>query len=196
VDSAPMRERYWARHAGVGFVGTNGCLIVPGRGSFFFLGEIITTAALPPDEPCTLTCGDCRRCVEACPAGALNGDGTLDASRCLSCLLIEDHAQHLPGWVAQVIGRRVVGCDQCQLVCPHNAHATATAIDDFAPTPTVMHLTADDIEQMTSGQFKRTFAHSAIARVRRSGLQRNLALTRQGDNTAPADTGSNEASTD
>ena len=179
VDSAPIRERYWAQQAGLGFIGRNDCLILPGKGSFFFLGEIVTTAQLPPDEPCLMTCGDCGKCVEACPAKALNNDGTVDASRCLSCLLIENHDEELPAWVAKVIGNRVVGCDSCQLCCPHNAHAVATTIKDFAPTEAVMTLTRERIAAMTSGDFKRTFAHSAISRVRLKNLRRNAALNPQ-----------------
>ena len=176
VDSAPIRERYWAQRAGLGFVGRNNCLILPGKGSFFFLGEIVTTAQLPPDEPCTGTCGDCGKCVVACPAGALSEQGAVDASRCLSCLLIENHADELPAWVGEVIGDRVVGCDECQLCCPHNAHAVATTVEDFAPIEAVMTLTRERIEAMTSGEFKRTFAHSAISRLRYKTLRRNAAL--------------------
>ena len=177
VDSAPMRERYWAQRAGIGFIGRNNCLIVPGKGSFFFLGEIVTTALLPPDEPCIASCGNCNKCVEACPTGALSVEGAADCSRCLSCLLIENHDQELPDWVGKVVGDRVVGCDECQLCCPHNARATATAVKDFAPTDAVMTLTRERIDAMTSGDFKRTFAHSAIARVRSKGLHRNANLT-------------------
>jgi len=176
VDSAPIRERYWAQRAGIGFVGRNNCLILPGKGSFCFLGEIVTTAQLPPDEPCTLTCGDCGRCVEACPSGALQDEGAADCRRCLSCLLIENHDDELPDWVGGAIGRRVVGCDECQLCCPHNAHAVATGVADFAPTQAVMTLTRERIEGMTGGDFRRTFAHSAIARLRLKTLRRNAAL--------------------
>ena len=176
VDSAPIRERYWAQRAGLGFVSRNGCLILPGRGSFFFLGEIVTTAQLPPDEPCEMTCGDCGRCVAACPAGALNDCGSVDASRCLSCLLIENHDDELPAWVGEVIGNRVVGCDSCQLCCPHNAHAVPTSIPDFAPTEAVMTLTRERIRSMKPGDFKRLFAHSAISRLRYKTLLRNAAL--------------------
>ena len=177
VDSAPIRERYWAQRAGIGFIGRNNCLIIPGKGSYFFLGEIVTTAQLPPDEPCTMTCGDCGRCIEMCPSGALNEEGAADASRCLSCLLIENHDEELPDWVSEVVGNRVVGCDECQLCCPHNVDAAATAIEDFALTETVENLTRDRINQMTSGEFKRTFAHSAIARLRPKNLRRNASLT-------------------
>lgn len=178
VDSAPMRERYWAQQAGVGFIGRNNCLIIPGKGSYFFLGEIVTTALLPPDEPCTLGCGDCGSCMAACPSGALTGDGAADASRCLSCLLIEDRAEELPAWVSDVADGRVVGCDECQLCCPHNAHAVATQVADFEPTQAVMTLTRDRIAAMTSGDFRRTFAHSAISRLRPKMLRRNASLTK------------------
>ena len=181
VDSAPIRERYWAQQAGLGFIGRNNCFIIPGKGSFFFLGEIVTTAQLPPDEPCRLTCGDCGRCVEACPAGALSGDGAVDATRCLSCLLIENHDEVLPHWVGAVVGNRVVGCDECQLCCPHNRGAVPTTIEDFAPTPAVMTLTRERVQGMTSGEFKRTFAHSAISRLRYKTLRRNAALTSDED---------------
>lgn len=178
VDSAPIRERYWAQRAGLGFIGRNNCLIIPGKGSYYFLGEIVTTALLPPDEPCSLTCGNCGRCVEACPSGALNNEGAADCTRCLSCLLIENHADELPQWVGDAAGDKVVGCDECQLCCPHNAHARATQVEDFAPTQAVMTMTRQGIEAMTSGQFKRTFAHSAISRLRYKTLLRNASLTR------------------
>ncbi len=176
VDSAPIRERYWAQRAGLGFIGRNNCLIIPGKGSYFFLGEIVTSASLPPDEPCTLTCGNCGKCVEACPAGALHREGAADCNRCLSCLLIENHEATLPAWVSDVVGDKVVGCDECQLCCPHNAPAKATQVEDFAPTQAVMTLTRQGVEAMTSSQFKRAFAHSAISRLRYKTLLRNATL--------------------
>lgn len=181
VDSAPIRERYWAQRAGLGFIGRNNCLILPGKGSYYFLGEIVTTAQLPPDEPCSLTCGDCGKCVKACPTGALDVEGAADATRCLSCLLIENHDEKLPDWVNEVVADRVVGCDECQLCCPHNAHAEATIIPDFAPTDVVMDLTPERVAQMSAGEFKRTFAHSAIARLRHKTLRRNANIKPQKD---------------
>lgn len=176
VDSAPIRERYWAQRAGIGFIGRNNCLIIPGRGSFFFLGEIVTTAQLPPDEPCMMSCGDCGKCVEACPTGALHGGTAADCNRCLSCLLIENHNETLPEWTREVVGNRVVGCDECQLHCPHNRHSEPTRMADFSMTEAVMSLTWERIEAMTAGDFRRTFAHSAISRVRHKTLRRNAAL--------------------
>ena len=176
VDSAPMRERYWAQRAGIGFVGRNNCLILPGKGSYFFLGEILTTARLTPDDPCQLTCGDCGKCLAACPTGALAENGGADASRCLSCLLIENHDEELPEWVTDVVGDRIVGCDECQRCCPHNAQARATNVEEFYPTDAVMTLTRDRIREMTPGEFKRTFANSAISRLRYKTLRRNASL--------------------
>ena len=171
-----MRERYWAHQAGIGFIGRNNCLIIPGKGSFFFLGEIVTTAQLPPDEPCMLTCRDCGKCVEACPTGALNVVGAADCNRCLSCQLIENHAESLPQWMNSIVDGRIVGCDECQLCCPHNAHVKPTSVVDFAPTDAVMTLTPDRVAHMTAGDFRRTFAHSAIMRLRHKTLRRNARL--------------------
>lgn len=174
VDSAPLRERYWAQHAGLGFIGCNHQLIIPGRGSYFFLGALVTTLELPSDEPCTLTCGDCHACLKACPGGALTTDEPLDARRCLSCLTIESR-DPLPEWVSHVIGRRAYGCDTCQQCCPHNAHATPCTTPEFQPSEALLHLSAADIMAMTPAEFKRRFKHSAIMRTRLAGLQRNVA---------------------
>ena len=181
VDSAPIRERYWAQQAGLGFVGRNNCLIIPGKGSYFFLGEIVTTAQLPPDKPCTLTCGDCGRCEQACPTGALDGQGAADCRRCLSCLLVENRDLELPAWVARVAGGRVVGCDACQQCCPHNAHAVPTTIEEFAITDAVSSLTLEGLQTMTTGVFRRTFGHSAISRLGLRTLRRNAALAAADD---------------
>ena len=174
VDTAPIREKYWAQRAGIGFVGRNNLLILPGRGSFFFLGEIVTSLAIEPDETCTLTCGNCRRCEIFCPGKALSGGEALDASRCLSCQLIENRSEELPGWVGQRAGQRVYGCDVCQRCCPHNACAEPSHVKDFAISPQLQHITASDISSMTEEQFRTLFRHSAVRRIKLAGLQRNL----------------------
>ena len=179
VDTAPLRERYWAQRAGLGFIGLNNQLILPGRGSYFFLGAVVTTLELPADEPCRLSCGECRACIAACPGHALGYDQPVDARRCLSCLTIEYRGE-LPQWARDVMGNRVYGCDECQRCCPHNRHAQPTAIADFRPTEEFLSLTAADIRHMTSAQFKRMFGHSAVQRTRLQGLQRNLPI-RTGD---------------
>ena len=175
VDSAPLRERYWAWQAGLGFIGLNNALILPGRGSYYFLGVILTTLQLEPDAPCNLSCGECRACLRACPAGALTGEGAVDARRCLSCLTIE-HRGELPQWVEGVLGNRVFGCDECQKCCPHNRHARPTSVPEFQPSDEFLSLTHQRLAQMDQAEFSRLFSHSAVKRAKLAGLQRNLAL--------------------
>lgn len=173
VDSAPIRERYWAQRAGLGFIGLNNALILPGKGSYYFLGVILTTLSLDPDAPCTQSCGECQACIQACPTGALTGDGAVDARRCLSCLTIE-HRGDLPQWVSGVIGNRVFGCDECQKCCPHNRQARPTTIAELQPTDDFLSLTRERIAQMDQAEFSRLFSHSAVRRAKLAGLQRNL----------------------
>ncbi|MDO4511408.1 MAG: tRNA epoxyqueuosine(34) reductase QueG [Bacteroidales bacterium] len=178
VDSAPILERYWAQQAGLGFTGLNTLLIIPGRGSHFFLCELVTTLALEPDAPCTLTCGDCHACERHCPGGALSG-GTLDAARCLSCQTIENRAAQLPEWVASAIGGRLYGCDECQRCCPHNAQAQPTTHPAFQGRESILHLTLPQVLEMTQEQFSTTFRHSPIKRAKLTGLHRNAQLLKK-----------------
>ncbi len=175
VDSAPLRERYWAQRAGVGFIGWNNQLIIHGRGSYFFLGVLVTTLELVPDEPRLDHCLQCRACEKACPSGALHCGETVDARRCLSCLTIE-HKGDLPDWVAEVIGNRVYGCDECQKCCPHNRDAVGNTTPEFQPKPEMLSLSLDDILTMTQEQFRTIFSHSAVKRAKLAGLQRNARL--------------------
>lgn len=179
VDSAPLRERYWAVQAGIGFIGVNSQLIVPGAGSYIFLAGIVTSADLPPDTPCGDSCLQCGRCVRACPTGAIAPDGSFDARRCLSYLTIEYRGQ-LPEGLP--LGNRVYGCDTCQMCCPHNSSPAPTSIHEFRPDPAIAALTRPQIAAMTRPQFKALFARSAVKRLRLEGLRRN-ALHPPGDLT-------------
>ena len=170
VDTAPLRERYWAVKAGVGFTGINNQLIVPGAGSWCVLGGIVTTLTLVADEPCRLSCEGCMRCVRACPGRALDGCGGMDARRCMSYITIESREWN---GVHELKGGRIYGCDVCQEVCPHNAGAPATQIENFRPRQSIMSLTRDDILSMEQAEFSRIFTHSAIKRAKLAGLQRN-----------------------
>lgn len=186
VDSAPIRERYWAQQAGVGFIGLNNALILPGRGSFYFLGVLVTQLDMEPDEPCTLTCGNCHACERACPSHALCGGEPVDARKCLSCLTIECHDE-LPEWVGKVIGKRVYGCDECQKCCPHNRHAKGNTIAEFQPKNELLHLTAEEIVSMEQAEFSRLFSHSAVKRGKLAGLQRNARLILKNSELLPPD---------
>lgn len=175
VDTTPLRERYWAVKSGLGIIGLNNQLIIPGAGSRFFLGEIITTLPLEADRELSgISCGECGRCVSACPGRALtagaDGHVRLDARRCLSYLTIE-HRGELPEGTA--LDRHIYGCDECQRVCPHNQQSPLTEISEFKPRRAILDLTLEDISGMTQEEFSATFRHSAIKRTKLAGLQRN-----------------------
>ena len=174
VDTAPLRERYWAVRAGLGFIGLNCQLILPGAGSYFFIGTILSTVDMTPDAPCRLSGAGCRRCVVYSPGQALDGNPShpsLDARRCLSCLTIE-HRGPLPSGVR--LGRRVYGCDTCQIACPHNRMADPVRpLPEFEPRPELLELTRDDLLSMDQQRFSTLFRHSAIKRAKLAGLQRN-----------------------
>ena len=184
VDTAPLRERYWAVEAGVGFIGRNGMLIVPGAGSWCLLGFIVTTLPLRPDAPLRSSgCDGCGRCLKACPGQALDGCGGVDARRCRSYLTIE-HRGDLPSGIS--LGSRIYGCDICQEVCPHNSIAKPSEIEAFAPRSGILALGPDDIASMPPERFSALFSHSAIKRAKLSGLRRNAQacrLTGDGDGT-------------
>lgn len=176
IDTAPLRERYWAARAGLGFIGLNNHLIISGIGSRVFLADILwtadaDTAAKPIQPPCL----GCRRCIEACPGKALGQDGSIDCRRCLSYLTIE-HRGDLPETLR--LDGRIYGCDICQDVCPHNkACDDAPVIEEFLPSDALLNLDRKKIASMTPEEFRALFRHSAVRRAKLSGLLRNASHT-------------------
>ena len=119
VDSGPVAERALAAAAGLGWIGRNGCLVVPGLGSYVLLCEIVCNLSLVPDGPIASQCEDCGACVSACPTGAIMEEGLVDCRRCISYLTIENRGEIAPD-LRPLMGPRVFGCDTCQEACPHN----------------------------------------------------------------------------
>ncbi|MDE6282771.1 MAG: tRNA epoxyqueuosine(34) reductase QueG [Muribaculaceae bacterium] len=172
VDTAPILERYWALEAGVGFIGRNRQLIIPDKGGCFFLAEIVTRAVLPPDKPCTLTCGECDRCLRACPGHALSHD-RLDARACHSYLTIE-HRGDLPDGVYLRRGA-LYGCDVCLEVCPLCREAEpAEPLPEFNPRDTLLDLTPERVKSLTPDEYALLFRRSPVKRAKLAGLLRNL----------------------
>ncbi|MBI2566197.1 MAG: tRNA epoxyqueuosine(34) reductase QueG [Candidatus Schekmanbacteria bacterium] len=144
VDSAPILERAHAARAGLGWIGKNTCLIHPRIGSWLFLGEVVTTLELLPDEPLGGLCGSCRRCLDACPTGALIAPHRLDARRCISYLTIENR-DTIGAELARQSGDRVFGCDVCQDVCPYNRKAAMTLDRDLWPRAGIATLSPEEL---------------------------------------------------
>lgn len=173
TDSAPILERYWAWKAGLGWIGKNTNLIISGKGSFFFLGEIVTTLELDYDTPQKNRCGACRRCLDACPTGALERPGHLNANKCISYLTIE-HKGDIPSEQASRLGDRLYGCDTCQEVCPWNRFASPTREAAFSPSPAFLSLKKEDLRCFTRDDYNRIFAGSAVKRAKYEGLIRTI----------------------
>ena len=177
VDTAPLLERTFARLAGLGWIGRNTCLINEPLGSWFFLGEILTSLDLEPGSPPPDRCGSCTRCIEACPTDAIVSDGDgfkLDARRCISYLTIELRGP-IPEELHAGMGDHVFGCDICQDVCPWNSRAPFTEDPDFAGTA----IPLAELTQLTPEEFRQRFKDSPIARATYSGLMRNVAIARR-----------------
>ena len=172
-DSAPVLERYWAVTAGIGYIGRNRQLIIPGRGSNFFLGELLVDIELCYDTPQLRNlCGNCRKCIENCPGMALNDEG-LDANKCLSYLTIEHHGV-LPENIGKKMGNCFYGCDRCQAVCPHNRFATPNIIPELQPGVELLEMTTNNWNTLTKEQYDILFAGSAVERCGYEQLVRNI----------------------
>lgn len=175
-DTKPLAERAYAARAGLGWTGKHTMLIAPGAGgSFVFLGEIVTTIEIPADEPLKKQCGSCARCVTSCPTGALRGDYTIDATRCISDLTQRTDA--IPRPLRPLIGTWVWGCDICQAVCPPNARERVAVRAENAPLSQAS--SAPDLIallQLRSGEFKRVFAPTAMGWRGAAVLRRNAAV--------------------
>ena len=175
VDTGPVQEKLLAHHAGIGWLGRNGCVITAGLGSWVFLSVMLTTLDLAPDPPADDRCGTCTRCLNACPTGALVEPRVVDATRCISYLTVESKGA-IPGALRSALRNRVFGCDVCQEVCPWNAGAPATAAPEWQPregldAPRLVDLWAHDDRELTV-----LVEGTPLARPGLAGLRRNLAV--------------------
>ena len=175
IDTGPVSERSWAMRAGVGWIGKNGLIIRPGLGSWLFLGVIVTTVALGPDAPSPDRCGDCRRCIDACPTGAIIAPRLVDARKCISYHTIENRGS-IPEGLRPRFADWLFGCDVCQEVCPWNGSPKITSAQDFHPRPGHAFLDLDTVLNMDEATFSTRFAGTPIRRATLPALQRNARI--------------------
>ena len=174
VDSAPVLERTWGRLAGLGWIGKHSLLLSRKFGSWFFIGVIITDLELVPDRPTNDYCGDCSRCIDACPTSAILPGKTVDASRCISFLTIENREARIPEEFRAKMQNRVFGCDICQDVCPWNNNAHPHSEPWLDPRPGLLDLTRQEWMDLDQEKFDRLFEGSTVKRVKFIGLNRNI----------------------
>lgn len=177
VDSLPIFERAWAQRAGLGFIGKNCCLIVPGLGSHVLLTALVTSAELPPDAPMKERCGSCTACLSACPTRAFVGPRELDGRRCISYLTIEQRGP-IPEPLRPSMGELLFGCDVCQDVCPFNRTAPVPAgeTEPFRADPRWDAHDAAALLTMDDAEFEAYAVGSPIKRPGRRGMARNAAI--------------------
>lgn len=178
VDTGPVIERVYARYAGIGWIGKNTCMINQKRGSWLFLGVILTSLDLAPDVPAADRCGSCTRCIDACPTDALIAPGKLDARRCIAYLTIEKRGE-IAEQLRAPMGAHVFGCDICQDVCPWNnkpGNALPTSLPEFQPRENLFHPELKWLAEMDIESYRKAFRGSPLKRAKFAGLKRNVAI--------------------
>ena len=178
ADTAPLLERSYARQAGLGWIGKNTCLINQQKGSWFFLGELLTSMEIEPDAPPPDRCGTCTRCIDACPTAAIVPKGewwTVDARNCISYFTIELKGE-IPEEDRAGIGRHVFGCDICQDVCPWNRRAPVERSAAFAPREGLVAPPLERLAGLSEQEFLEMFETTPVPRARYRGFLRNVCV--------------------
>jgi epoxyqueuosine reductase len=177
VDTGPVVERIYAKYAGIGWTGKNTCILNQKLGSWLFLGVIATSLEVPANvaEIAVDRCGSCRRCIEACPTGALTAPYQMDAGLCISYLTIEKRGE-IPIELREKIGRQVFGCDICQDVCPWNRKAPVSGDPQLQTRKELVNPALEWLADLDEAGFARTFFGSPVKRAKFSGLRRNVAI--------------------
>ena len=175
VDSAPVLERSWAQRSGLGWIGRNGNLITKQGGSFFFIATLIVDLELNYDDPFAKDfCGSCKRCIEACPTGAILPDKTINGSQCISYFTIELKDELIPDDMKGKFQNWMFGCDTCQDVCPWNRFSKPHSREGLQPLAEVLNFTSKQWEELSEEAFRKIFKHSPLSRAKYKGIKRNI----------------------
>ncbi|MBE9512110.1 MAG: tRNA epoxyqueuosine(34) reductase QueG [Bacteroidetes bacterium] len=175
VDSAPVLERAWAARSGLGWIGKNSNLINRKYGSFIFIGELIIDFDLEYDNPAKDYCGNCTKCIGACPTGAIIADRVIDANRCISYQTVENKGE-IDNNLKGKMGNWAFGCDICQDICPWNKGIKFTGEPDFIPRKDMLEMNRDDWNKLDEKRYNELFSGTAVKRTGFSCLKRNIAF--------------------
>jgi epoxyqueuosine reductase len=175
VDTGALLERLWASRAGLGWIGKNALVLNERLGSYFLIGVVVTTLALPPDPPAADRCGSCTLCIDACPTAAIVEPRLVDSRRCVSYHTIEMRGG-VPEEFRESIGLKVFGCDECQEACPWNGPLPTLEASALAARPEWTTLSPFDLLAMSHAEYLQRFRGSAIKRATYQGLRRNAAV--------------------
>ncbi len=173
VDTGPVLEKAFAVKSGIGWMGKNSLIISPDAGSWLLLGVILLDAELEPDEPLEDRCGECTKCIDACPTGAIVAPYVVDARRCISYLLGELKGA-MPEELSPLTGNRVFGCDDCQWACPWNNMAKVSAERSFLPRKELTSPLLADLMEMGENNFRKAFQNNPVARIKWERFLRNV----------------------
>jgi epoxyqueuosine reductase len=183
-DSAPVMDKTWAVRSGTGWMGKNANLIAPGKGSFLFIGTLMVDRPLHYDKPVSDLCGDCDRCIRACPTQAIVDPFVIDASRCISYLTIENKGE-IPVSFRGKLRNRVFGCDICQDVCPWNHKATPHGTQELLPLKGLLEMNREEWYRLSEEKFNSLFAGSAVKRAGYKGIMRTLRFLKEAPPSLP-----------
>ena len=173
ADAGPVMEKVWGAETSIGWIGKHSGLVSRGLGTSFFIGVILLDIPLEYDEKSSALCGACRRCLDACPTGALVAPYRLDARKCLSYLTIEFRGA-VPPELRSAAGNRVFGCDECQNACPWNRFAVKTTVEELTPRNENIAPGLLSLAGLSHEAFERRFVGSPVLRATRDGFVRNV----------------------
>jgi epoxyqueuosine reductase len=174
VDSAPVLDKAWAQRSGLGWIGKHSNLLSRSIGSFFFIGELIVDVPLAYDEPTSDYCGNCTRCIDACPTDAIYRPYAVDANRCISYWTIEHDGANIPENVSRDFDNWIFGCDICQDVCPWNKFKKPTDEARYSPRPGATDTRLDEWMEIDLEEFRNRFRKSPVKRTKYDGFMRNI----------------------
>jgi epoxyqueuosine reductase len=189
VDSSPISEKTFAVKAGIGFVGRNGLVILPKyrsgdstlKGSFYFLGVIITDLDIETDTPVAGTCGKCRRCIDACPTGAILEDSVIDVSRCISYHTTQSRGD-IPEQISAEMDNMIFGCDICQTVCPYNSNAIESREPRLYPKEFLLNFDMRRFLEIDEKSFRERFENTALYDMGLERLKKNIRILLKNEN--------------